>query len=102
MSAGPLRRITAVVGLLALAPIAVMVLTSALTPEQAAGRAILVTATVVLLGNLARIVLTQLLHRVERGLPSEEQSGEQVGAGRAQAPSPQRRAEDRLPAGGGR
>lgn len=68
MSAGPLRRITAVVGLLALAPIAGMILNGTLTPEEAALRAVLVVGAVLLVGNLARIVLEQLLHRVEKDL----------------------------------
>lgn len=68
MSAGPLRRATAVVGLLALAPIAGMILNGTLTPEQAAVRAVLVVGAVLLIGNLARVVLEQLLHRVEKDL----------------------------------
>ncbi|MFP4150148.1 MAG: hypothetical protein ACLFUG_12045 [Nitriliruptoraceae bacterium] len=72
MSAGPLRRATAIVGLLALAPIAGMVLTRTLTPEQAAVRALLVVGAVVLVGNLARVTLEQLLHRVEKDLVTTE------------------------------
>jgi hypothetical protein len=68
MSAGPLRRATAIVGLLALAPIAGMILNGTLTAEQAALRAVLVVGAVLLVGNLARIVLEQLLHRVEKDL----------------------------------
>jgi len=71
MSAGPLRRATAVVGLLALAPIAGMILNGTLTPEQAAVRALLVVGAVVLIGNLARVVLESLLQRVEKDLVTD-------------------------------
>ncbi|MFP4311515.1 MAG: hypothetical protein ACLFS9_05975 [Nitriliruptoraceae bacterium] len=101
MSAGPLRRATAIVGLLALAPIAGMVLTRTLTPEQAAVRALLIVGAVVLVGNLARVVLEQLLHRVEKDLVTTEDI-EVPGAGGADgttasagaAPSFNRRAGD--------
>ena len=71
MSAGPLRQITAMLGLLALAPIAILVLTSALSPEEAALRAIVVVVAVLVVGNIARAVLTQMLYRVERALPED-------------------------------
>lgn len=118
MSPGPLRRITATVGLLAMAPIAVMLLTSALTPQEAAIRAIVLVLAVVLVGNLVRIILTQLLYRVERDLPDLAEDASAAGggapgpgAGRA-APAtgaqqhgvaggdtPRRRAEDQVDAG---
>lgn len=66
MSIGPLRRVTAGIGLLAMAPIAAMLVTDALTPEAAALRAVGVLVAVVAVGNGARIVLTRLLARVER------------------------------------
>ena len=66
MSIGPLRRVTAGIGLLAMAPIAAMLVTDALTPEAAALRAVVVLAAVVAVGNGARMVLTRLLLRVER------------------------------------
>lgn len=66
MSIGPLRRVTASVGLLALAPIAGMLVTDALTPEAAALRATVVLLAVVAVGNGARLVLTRLLQRIER------------------------------------
>ena len=66
MTAGPLRRMTAAIGLLALVPIAAMVMTDALTPEAAAVRAALIAVTVVAVGNGIRVVLTKLLRRVER------------------------------------
>lgn len=66
MSIGPLRRVTAGIGLLAMAPIAAMLVTDALTPEAAALRAVVVLVAVVAVGNGARMVLTRLLLRVER------------------------------------
>ena len=103
MSAGPLRRITAVVGLLAMAPIVLLVLTSALAPQEAAVRALLVASVVVLVGNLARIALTQLLHQVERALPTDGDPGEREGPAATGAQQPlQRRAEDRLQPAPGR
>ncbi|MFP4634923.1 MAG: hypothetical protein ACLFRD_03600 [Nitriliruptoraceae bacterium] len=77
MSIGPLRRLTAGVGLLALAPIAGMLITDALTPEAAALRATVVLVAVVTIGNGARVVLTRLLQRVERrgGDPEASSNG---------------------------
>ena len=69
MSPGPLRRITAAIGLLAMAPIAMMMFTSALTPQEAAMRAVVLVLAVLLVGNLVRVIITQLLNRVERELP---------------------------------
>lgn len=82
MSPGPLRRITAAIALLAVAPIAAMMLTSALTPQEAAARAVLVVVVVLLVGNLVRIIITQLLHRVERDLPevTDTAEGQHLGA----------------------
>ncbi len=115
MSPGPLRRITAVVGLLALAPIAAMLLTSALTPQQAAARAVMVVVVVLLVGNLVRIVITSLLHRVERDIPDGDvpaagpagvgRAGERAaaasgGVGTVEDGAPHRRAEDRADVGG--
>ena len=83
MSPGPLRRITAAIALLAVAPIAAMLLTAAITPQEAAARAIMVAVVVLLVGNLVRLVLTQLLHRVERDMPDEvEAEPSQPGAAR--------------------
>jgi hypothetical protein len=65
MSAGPLRRTMAVLGLLALLPVAWLLATGALTPETAALRAGVVLVAVLVLGNLARLVLTGVLHTVE-------------------------------------
>lgn len=66
MSAGPLRRIVAVLGLVALAPVAAMLVTGALTPEEAALRAVVIGVVTIAIGNLARSVVTSLLHRMER------------------------------------
>lgn len=66
MNVGPLRRITAATGLLALAPVTWLLITGALSPEEAALRAVVVVVVVVVLGHAARAVLTRLLHRVER------------------------------------
>ncbi len=66
MSAGPLRRIVAVIGLVALAPVAGMLVTGAITPEEAALRALAVGLVVVIIGNLVRQVVTAMLRRVER------------------------------------
>jgi hypothetical protein len=66
MSAGPLRRIVAVIGLVALAPVAGMLVTGAITPEEAAFRALAVGLVVVVIGNLLRQVVTAMLRRVER------------------------------------
>lgn len=66
LSTGPLRRITGMVGLVALIPIAVMQIIGILTPEQAAIRAIAVVGAVLLVGNIVRVILTSMLSRVER------------------------------------
>lgn len=66
MSAGPLRRATAATGLLAMTPVAVLLVLGALTPEDAALRAFAIVASVLLVGNIARAVLTTALKRVER------------------------------------
>jgi len=101
MSPGPLRRITAAIALLALAPIAAMLLTSAITPQEAAARAIMVVAVVLLVGNLVRIIITQLLHRVERDLPDEvEAEPSQPGAAREAAGGAPARPATRGGAGG--
>jgi hypothetical protein len=65
VSVGPLRRIAASIGLVALAPIAVMLVSGALSPEAAALRATVVGLVAVALGNLARVVLGGVLRQVE-------------------------------------
>jgi hypothetical protein len=76
MSAGPLRRTTGIVGLVALLPVLVLLAAGTITPEDAALRALAIAAVVVLLGNAARVVLTHLLRRVERR--REGRAGDQV------------------------
>lgn len=66
MTVGPLRRITAAVGLLALVPITWLLATGSLTPEEAAVRAIIVAVVVVVIGNVLRNILTRMLRHVER------------------------------------
>jgi cytochrome b len=66
MSAGPLRRVIGGLGLLTLVPIAVQLGFGAITPEAAATRAAAVAVVVVVLGNVARAVLTGWLGRFER------------------------------------
>ena len=75
MSVGPLRRLTAGVGLLALAPIAAMLIMDTLTPEAAALRALMIALAVLIVGNSARMVLTRLLRRVEKRAPASEDDG---------------------------
>ena len=105
LSPGPLRRITAAIGLLAMAPIAVMVLTAALTPQEAALRAVVLVLAVLLVGNLVRAIITQLLHRVERELPDVAEPGRPAAtapgaaaAAVADAGAPRRRVEDQVDA----
>jgi hypothetical protein len=76
MSAGPLRRTTGIVGLVALLPVLFLLAAGSITPEDAALRALAIAAVVVLLGNVARVVLTHLLRRVERR--REGRTGDQV------------------------
>lgn len=72
MSAGPLRRIVAALGLVALAPIAAMLVTGAISPEEAAFRAVVVGVVTVLLGRIAQRIVTSLLRRVERRAEDRE------------------------------
>lgn len=76
MSAGPLRRIVAVIGLAALAPVAIMLVTGAITPEEAALRALAVGLVVVVIGNVVRQVVTAMLRRVERRAEDRDADGE--------------------------
>ena len=88
LSTGPLRRITGMVGLVALIPIAVMQIIGILTPEQAAIRAIAVVGAVLLVGNIIRVILTSMLTRVER---REQAAADQAAEGGAK-PGERRRA----------
>jgi len=72
MSAGPLRRVAAVLGMVALLPVLLQLATGAITPEDAAIRAMAVGVVVIALGNLARLFLTGALRRVERAPESAE------------------------------
>ena len=81
MMAGPLRRVAAAAGLVALVPIAAMLIQGALTPEEAALRAVVVGVVVVVLGNLARRIVTAMLQRVERRSPAERSAGDRATAG---------------------
>ncbi len=76
MTVGPLRRATGLVGLVALAPTAVMLATGALAPQEAAMRAVAVLVAVVVVGHAARVTLTGLVQRFERraGDPSRLQA----------------------------
>lgn len=65
MSVGPLRRVVASAGLLALLPVAWLLAQGALTPEVALRRAGVVLVVVLLIGNVARAVLTVMLRHVE-------------------------------------
>ena len=65
MSAGPLRQTAAVLGLFALVPVLLQLAVGAITPIDAAVRAVAVWIVAVLLGNAARLVLTRTLHLVE-------------------------------------
>lgn len=66
MTIGPLRRSVASLGLLALVPIAWLLATGALSPEEAALRALIVTLVIVALGRVLGAVLTRQLRRLER------------------------------------
>lgn len=65
MSAGPLRRVVCALGLLALAPLALSLAAGTIEPEDAALRAVTIVAVVLVVGRLARAVLTATLRRFE-------------------------------------
>ncbi|MFA9430907.1 hypothetical protein [Egicoccus sp. AB-alg2] len=81
MSAGPLRRLFAGLGMLALIPILALMASGAITPVDAAVRALSVAVAVVALGNVARLVLTGALRRVERRTAARAEQEEQVAVG---------------------
>ena len=66
MSAGPLRRSFAALGMVALIPILALMATGAITPIDAAIRALSVGIAVLVLGRIAKAFLTGALRRVER------------------------------------
>lgn len=78
MSAGPLRRIIGVLGLLALAPIAISLATGSVAPEDAALRAVAVGVVVVAIGRVARAVLHATVRHVEAKAPQPAQEDELV------------------------
>ncbi|WP_052668840.1 hypothetical protein [Nitriliruptor alkaliphilus] len=72
MSAGPLRRIIGVLGLLALVPIAISLATGSVAVEDAATRAVAVGVAVVIIGRVARVVLSATLRHFESAVQSTE------------------------------
>jgi hypothetical protein len=83
MSTGPLHRLAGALGLLALAPTAVLLAGGLITPADAALRAVVTLAGVLVLARIARWWVSVVLARFER---------------EAEAAKPRRRAED-TPAG---
>jgi hypothetical protein len=79
MSVGPLRRLAGGLGLLALAPTAVLLAVGTITPADAALRAVVTMVGVLVLARLARWWLAGVLSQMER---------------EAEASKPRRRAED--------
>jgi hypothetical protein len=65
MTAGPLRRIVGVLGLVALSPIAFALATGTLGVEDAAVRALAVGAAVLVVGRIARVVVSATARRFE-------------------------------------
>ncbi|HSK21949.1 MAG TPA: hypothetical protein VK906_02170 [Egicoccus sp.] len=80
MSASPLRRTFAVMGMLALIPILALMATGAITPMDAAIRALSVWLAVVVLGRIARAFLAGALRRVERRAGDPEPDAAQPAA----------------------
>ncbi|GGI06735.1 hypothetical protein [Egicoccus halophilus] len=78
MSAGPLRRTFAIGGMVTLLPILAMMASGAITPVDAALRALCVAAVVIALGNVTRLFLTRALRRVERRAPERAAETEEV------------------------
>ncbi len=76
MTVGPLRRVIGILGLIALAPIALSLAAGTVAPEDAAMRAIAVGLVVVVLGRVAKVLLSATARRFEveeRADESEEQ-----------------------------
>lgn len=65
MNPGPLRRLVGILGLLALIPIAVLLLTGAINPLAAAQRALVVLIVVVVVGRLTGSYLQSVARRFE-------------------------------------
>lgn len=77
MNTGPLRRTTGTIGLIALAPVAVMLALGMLTAEEAAVRAVIVALLVVVLGRMAQGTLRRMLRRVERAEAAQQSAAQQ-------------------------
>jgi uncharacterized membrane protein YraQ (UPF0718 family) len=88
MSIGPLRRFVGMLGLLALAPTAVMLGLGRITPATAALRAVATLLVAVIIGRVAGWWVAEMA----RGY--EFDAGEAAG-GRAEPGAPQRRRSDR-------
>lgn len=67
MSVGPLRRSVGALGLVALVPLAAMVVTGTLAPVDAARRAAVTLVVLLLLGRLAGRAVSHLATLVEAG-----------------------------------
>ncbi len=79
MNPGPLRRLVGVLGLLALAPIAVLLFTGQLDLVTAAQRAIVVLIVVVVLGRVTGSYLQSIAQRFEREAVQSEPDTELPG-----------------------
>jgi hypothetical protein len=89
MNVGPLRRLFGFLGLLALAPTAVMLAMDQITPIDAAVRAVATLFVVVLLGRGAGLWVGMMARGYERKLDAGDPDGDE---------GPRRRAEDGAPA----
>ncbi|HEY8340501.1 MAG TPA: hypothetical protein VIK95_11555 [Egibacteraceae bacterium] len=87
MSAGPVQRAMGAVGLVALAPTAVMLVTEAITPADAAVRAVATVAGILLLSRLVDLWFRSVAGSLER---EAERAAEE-----RPADHPQRRRTDR-------
>lgn len=82
MSIGPLRRSIGALGLLALVPVAAMLVVGTLDPVDAAQRSVVTLIGLLVLGRLASWGVHGIASAVERG------GTEPLGAGEREAPSP--------------
>lgn len=78
MTAGPLRRIVGVLGLIALSPIAFALATGTLGVEDAAVRALAVGVAVLVVGRIARVVLAATARRFETASVEADHREEQL------------------------
>jgi hypothetical protein len=78
VTAGPLRRIVGVLGLIALSPIAFALATGTLGVEDAATRALAVGAAVMVVGRLARLVVSATARRFEASMAQDEEPAEEL------------------------